>query len=112
MLKLEKSKNKKRLCCRLKVSTICINLQKMETLCQHSPLNKDTNIQTCARVHKITKKSSQNHKPVHGTISFRSNSIPFYCATFKVTSLKENVFIYYRIRANNYENGLYGQKHI
>src|SRR5438128_9016461 len=46
MLKLEKSKNKKRLCCRLKVSTICINLQKMETLCQHSPLNKDTNIQT------------------------------------------------------------------
>src|SRR5438128_12504000 len=45
MLKLEKSKNKKRLCCRLKVFTICTNLQKMETLCQHSPLNKDTNIQ-------------------------------------------------------------------
>src|SRR5437879_648079 len=49
MLKLEKSKNKKRLCCRLKVSTICINLQKMETLCQHSPLNKDTNIQGALR---------------------------------------------------------------
>ena len=57
--------------------------------------NKDTNKQTNKQ-----------------TISFRSNSIPFYCATFKVTSLKENVFIYYRIRANNIENGLYGQKYI
>ena len=61
MLKLEKSKNKKRLCCRLKVFTICTNLQKMETLCQHSPLNKDTNIQT-NRAFPLTLENTPLHR--------------------------------------------------
>src|SRR5438128_9691929 len=77
MLKLVKSKNKKRLCCRLKVSTICTNLQKMETLCQHSPLNKDTNKQwlhralllkpnlhTTAPSEKAVLKAPQTDKPI------------------------------------------------
>src|SRR5437016_1925774 len=73
MLKLEKSKNKKRLCCWLKVYTICINLQKMETLCQHSPLNKDTNIQT-------TTKDSFFHFIHRPNRASREKEV-FYCAT-------------------------------
>src|SRR5438128_6955193 len=74
MLKLEKSKNKKRLCCRLKVSTICINLQKMETLCQHSPLNKDTNIQTNPEVTPFSTSSTDQTEPL-------VEKEVFYCAT-------------------------------
>src|SRR5438128_10313436 len=74
MLKLEKSKNKKRLCCRLKVFTICTNLQKMETLCQHSPLNKDTNIQTNPEVTPFSTSSTDQTEPL-------VKKKFFYCAT-------------------------------